>query len=215
MKKLSFLVFALALGFTLSACGPKAETTKNNDKGYKASDVENADQAESFSGSLNDLIKRNQPLKCTYSNGTDGSGTVYVSGDRVRAQVSAEVEGVKSVINSLKIGSWQYMWKEGDMVGTRFNITEEEMKELQEKTKQYNQTQTADAVDFETKLDYKCMSWSSDQSTFAVPEKVQFTDMTSMMKKTLSEMDTQIKGVCAACANLTGTSKTECLKLCQ
>ncbi len=212
MKKLSFLVLALAMGLTLSACGPKTESGKNLDKGNNAL---GADQSESFSGSLKDLIGRNKPLKCTYSDGSSQSGTVYVSGDKVRVQVSAEVDGQKTMVNSLKLGTWQYMWREGDKAGTKFNFTEEEIKQMQEKAKQYNQPEAANTVDFDTRLDYKCMSWSSDESTFSVPGEVEFTDMTSMMKKTLSEMDTQIQSVCSACTNLTGTAKTECMKLCQ
>jgi len=217
MKKIVLtLVLALALSFTVSGCKSKAKPAAEG-QNQPATTAENTAKEESFSGSINDLIKRGVPSKCTYTqiNGSvKQSGTVYIQG--VNAKTYLETEGNDKIdkMHALKLGDWQYMWNDGEKKGTKFNFTEEEMKKIQEASQQFEQAKQD--VDFDTKLDYKCYPWIADQSMLTVPANVIFDDLTPMMKQAITQMG-QLKssGMCAACAQLSGEAKIQCEKACK
>ncbi len=222
MKKILSLAAVLALGVLLLAgCGPKPADQANN-ANTATGQTTNTNTAlanqqkseETFSGSLNELMKRGQPTKCTFSyteNGSSQQGEVYISGDKARVNTKMNTDGKVSEVYVIKKGTEYYMWgSEMAGKGTKFVFTEADEKALQEKS----QTPEANKnVDFNKKADYKCGAWIPDNSLFTVPTNVQFQDMTAVFKDMLDQNGQIQQEVCKMCDSLpVGTAKDNCIK---
>ncbi len=219
MKKTALiLVLALAVGFSLAACKPKTTPAQTGAQNQPPANTQAEAKEEAFSGSVNDLMARGVPSKCTYNSTAENvkqSGVVYIQGKNANTYMETEIDGKIDKMHVLKLGDWQYMWTEGEKQGSKFMFTEEEMKQLQEKSEQFQQDNNQSGVDLDSKLDYKCVPWVPNSSVFAVPTDVTFQDLTQMMKQSLQQMD-QIKAqMCQACGMMSGQAKTDCLKACQ
>lgn len=223
MKKIISLAAVMALGaLLLAGCGskPAANQTNNTDAAAGQTGNTNADQTakpkaeETFSGSLNELMKRGQPTKCTFNYAENGSiqqGEVYISGDKARVNTTMTADGKASQVYVIKKATEYYMWgSEMPGKGTKFVFTEADEKALQEKS----QTQEANKnVDFNKKGDYKCGIWLADNSLFNVPANIEFTDMTSLLKDMMNQNSGMQQEICKMCDNLpAGAAKDNCVK---
>ncbi|MBU1036735.1 hypothetical protein KKF32_01700 [Patescibacteria group bacterium] len=139
-------------------------------------------QEETFSGSIQDLIKKGKAAKCTYEGGDESqkfSGVVYISDKKARQDVTGEEDGEKIETHIIVDDRWTYMWTSKDPgKGMKMYIdtSEEEIKEFKEEAEEAYQEQ-----DLEKEIDFKCSKWKVDQSKFTLPSDIDFTDMSAMM----------------------------------
>ncbi len=187
----------LSKNATKSAQVPTEKTQKTNT------------QAEQTTKSLLDLVNSGQKLRCTYktaiANGTS-DGTVYISGQNIRADFNATVQGQKPTQTSMiKNRTTTYIW--GSIMqgkGIKMTTSLDAMAQSKE---------AAQYVDPTQKLDYSCAPWNVDSSLFTAPSNVEFTDMTNLMvpKATVTGTQTQTAPSSSdPCAQLTGSVKTAC-----
>jgi len=213
MKKITPILLGLALVMTLAACGAKKADQPADQTGGA-----NQQADENFSGSIDDLIARKIPSKCTYQSvvgETKQSGTVYIQGANARTYLEMAANGETLKMNALKVGDWQYMWNEGMMTGNKINMVDPEFIALQKKYKDQAAEQKGTNVDFGAKMNLKCRVWVPDAATFSVPTNVQFSDMTQMMKAAAQSAEGSKASICNMCGSLTGEAKDECLQACQ
>jgi hypothetical protein len=219
MKKILSLAAVLGLGaLLLAGCGQKPADQASNvpadQKNTNNTQTAQQKSEEDFAGSLNDLMKRGQPTKCTFSyseNGSSQQGEAYISGDKARVNTKMTTDGKISEVYVIKKGTEYYMWgSEMAGQGTKFVFTEADEKAMQEKS----QTPEANKnVDFNKQADYKCGAWIVNNSLFDIPTNVKFQDMTAVFKDMLNQNSQLQQEVCKMCDSLpAGTAKDNCVK---
>lgn len=125
--------------------------------------------AGAFSGSMADLSKRGGSWKCTVDTSTAqaaSSGTVYVSGKKVRAEFAMNVQGY-GTMNSYMIadGEYTYSWSSAMPQGVKAKMTAEETS---------SPATSGESMDANSKYSYNCEAWTADESKFVVPTDVTF-----------------------------------------
>lgn len=170
MKKIFIGALLLAIAITLAACGaPKGVGQK-------------ADQGEAFNGSVQDLIKLGKSTKCVLQ-GKEGdsiaSGTTYISGNKARGDFQMTGAGETATNGHfISDGTWMYSWNDASKdQAVKFKIDEMQKPEFK------GQADTKGASNYEDIMDYKCYSWTANQSSFVPPADINFTDFSETMKQ--------------------------------
>ncbi len=140
------------------------------------------DVDEDFFGSMEDLMGRGIPLKCTYeelgeNDGVLGEVIIYVANDKMHTEMDIEAmggEGENMKMDMIIDGDWVYIWNDLQAEGMKMKTTEmqgyEDLEEDQEVT------------DLKEEVNMKCRPWIKDSSKFEIPTEVVFNDMTQMME---------------------------------
>lgn len=174
--KISLVIISALL---LSACNGKTPTGTNQAA---------APTEQSQSSSIRDLIALGKNQQCTVSMSqtddkgikTDTTGTIYISGKNLAEQVQIVSSDPKvKTINMMMIsdGTTMYTWDQsGTLPGMKLAIPTPAATGT---TPSNTQTQS---VDLDKKFDMKCSNWAVDNSKFAVPTNIKFTDLTQLMK---------------------------------
>lgn len=156
--------------------------------------------------SLLDLLTGGKTQSCTFtyagSDGTKTDGTVYISGTKMRGDISTITSSKKeSKITMIRDGDITYIWGSDLPTGIKMTLSANDLKSNTQANQYFNSTQ---------KTDYKCSPWSVDSSMFSVPTNIKFTDISSMMKGIVSPTGT-IQTGSDPCASITDpTTKTAC-----
>lgn len=166
-------------------------------KGRSNSSVTPVATQEQSASSLKDLISKGLAQSCTFSSG-GSSGTVYVSGGKVRTDYDTTVDGKVTTSHMIVDGNTSYIWTEGQATG--FKMTFEASGTPSAET---TNAPAAGGFDSSANMNYKCKTWAVDASQFALPAGVQFTSFGGSTSGPASQ--------CSYCDSLTGDSKTQCL----
>ncbi len=125
--------------------------------------------------SLKALLARAGSHKCTFTDtaeGTETSGTVYLSDGKLRGDFSSMSEGKTVMSHVLADGSGAtQVWMDDFPQGFKMNMNEMEA-----------QAAESGAVDFNKELDYSCETWTVDANAFTAPAGMTFMDMNAMMQ---------------------------------
>jgi hypothetical protein len=189
MKKTVYAI--LLLGFvslTLTACTKKVgEKGVTENGGAKET---TANEGETFSSSLKDLMNLGRSVKCTYefSDGqVTSKGVTYVSGEKTRSEATVVTpEGEEIISNTIVEGNTMYSWSDQDKKGIKITWSDEDMDEdmdLPEAGDSYEYN------DLNKEMDYKCSPWIPDNSKFEAPNDVEFVDYNQMINDTMKMME--------------------------
>lgn len=183
-------VFPLVIFFAilLSACTTKAPVGTENQAGENKPVETETEQSQS--SSLRELLALGKNQKCTVTTTsadddgtkTDTVGTIYISGKKMAQEVSVtstDKEIPKINMRMISDGSYVYTWNT-DTKNQGMKMKFEET-QAEDKTPDTNNTQ-AKGVNMDEKYDMKCTGWVVDNSKFAIPADVQFTDLSEMLK---------------------------------
>lgn len=182
-KKILVVACLLVMTTVFSGCDLPGRD-KNQEAAKEGTNTEQnqeGDKEELSFGSMQDLLIHGKPLKCTYSDVSDGegevTGVVYIANNKRRTEFKViEKETDKKLeMNSIFAGEWMYSWSDSTTEGMKMNIKEIKGDVQFEK---YSQGET-DTM--KKKIDYKCRPWIIDNSKFTVPLDVDFKDMTEIM----------------------------------
>jgi hypothetical protein len=159
--------------------------------------------------SLKDLLAKGVAQTCTFSNDAS-SGTVAISGGKVRGDFDATVEG--NVVKSHMIvdGNTSYIWMDGQATGFKATFDAEAAKDSSTTTPKTAQG----SIDANESLNYNCKPGIINASAFDLPKDVSFTEF-SIPTIAPSAKDSgtgSTSDQCAVCNSLSGDSKTQCLK---
>lgn len=178
--------------------------------------TENVEEESNTESDLSSILKSGKTQQCNFSydgiNGATTTGIAYLSGDKMRTDVSTMTNGKSSTVYVIRNGDNNFIW------GTDFpNNTGMKMTlSIDEYTKNENSKKYFDPS---MKTDYKCESWTVDSSVFTPPSNVKFQDLSQMMQgiikaisKTPSGGTTGASSECSICNSLTGDAKTACMK---
>ena len=180
---------------------------KNGDTNEVASNTATTDtksQAASESTSIKSLLASGGSKKCTFTStegATSSNGTVYVAGGKFRGDFSATANGKVMGSHMISSGTDSYMWMDGMTTGFKMKLDD---------TAKTGTTAQSQSVDPNKNFDFKCDSWSADNSMFSLPSGVQFSDMSSMMGGASGSVPGGAN-MTATCAGLSEPAKSQCM----
>lgn len=200
MKNKKLLIIGGIVIAILVVGGVFLATRSKDDKSQQSAQTNTeASGAGTESTSLNSLLSSGQNKKCTYSykdeSGNTSNGTVYITSGKMRGYFTATTANGEVKSNILILDSGQYGWQEGSATGYKFNINTDNAQQ---------QNQSQQSVDQNKNYDFSCTSWSVDDSQFAMPAGVTFTDLSAQAQQVQ-------QGASQICAGLTdATARAAC-----
>ncbi len=166
---------------------------------------------------LASIIGSGKTQKCSFSSKNESSqtkGTAYLSGKKLRTDLSTQVNGKTSMVYVIRNGDENYIWGTEFPNNTGMKITMS-MDEMMGKSDTSNEAQKY--FDANMDVDYKCENWNVDEKILTPPTNIKFQDLSEMMQmmlKNVSKTPTSSTGSneCSICNSLTGDAKSACLK---
>ncbi len=136
--------------------------------------------------SLDAALATGQDFFCTFKEkDSDDAGTIFVSGNKFRANFEGEVQGNKTQTHMAFDGDWYYVWMSS---GMPFKMKADLVKDgsgtqtIQEAVKKsINPTKKAEVI---------CMPWEKNEDILALPKGMEFTDLSTIMNNQVSPIPT-------------------------
>ncbi|MDQ5883555.1 MAG: hypothetical protein QG654_469 [Patescibacteria group bacterium] len=173
MAKIIFSILVLGgLGFLIFSSNKKDENLSPSTNESVAESQEK-EETKDFSEktSLARLMEKGGDYQCTFTHETqagDSSGTVYISGKKIRGDFVSKV----SIAGLPDIGDVKtFMISDGESVYTWSSMTSDGYKAPINKDVT---SQDSSGVPTNQELDYKCIGWKVDQSKFSLPTNITF-----------------------------------------
>lgn len=173
MKILYALVGLAVLGggawFFLQMQGAAVPETPQNTVSQNPQANTPSDEAQNFSGSMQELMARGGSWTCDVSSTAGGiasSGTTYVANGMVRSDFTSNIPQVGNIESHMIVrDGLAYTWTSMMNQGFKFPISEGEgeAEVSAEVAAQVNQD-----------YDFSCRPWAVDVSTFALPSGIEF-----------------------------------------
>ncbi len=131
--------------------------------------------SESFTGKISDLFNLGKTVHCTYSTDTT-KGDIFVANKKMGGVFTVtSSDGKEMSSNVVSDGEWMYLWSSSMPNGIKMNVSDVT------KSDTTNSNTSATAA-LNSSNNYKCDPWLLDETKFAVPTNMTFTDASSMMK---------------------------------
>jgi len=172
-----------------------------------AKPTETATTVSQVKGTLKGLLTSALPQTCTFTGDNGATGSVYVSGGKMRGDFQEMNQGKTFSGHMIIDSGYTYFWSDAMTRGMKMALSEV-------------QTTTTPAagqgVDVNQSVSYSCKPWVPDASMFALPANVTFTTFTMPTgAMTTGAMTPPSAGApanaCAACDNLpAGPAQTAC-----
>lgn len=169
----------------------------------------------SVSNSLTSLLKSGKTQQCSFSSddlgGGSTKGVVYVTGNKMRSDVTISTAEKESSISVIRNGDDNYIWGSEFPNSTGIKMTlslDEYASDSGSDSKKY--------FDPTKKVDYDCSGWTVDSFVFNPPSNIKFSDFSAMMESMMKISKTPTGGTgnssqCSVCNSLSGDAKTACL----
>lgn len=176
-----------------------------------------ASGTQSAVSSLKDLIAKNIPQTCTFSDnqgGVENSGTMYMAGGKVRGDFESKTtDGKTAKSHMIEDGNTSYIWSDDSNMG--FKSTFDSKATSAPGVKDLGTPSETGSFDASAGMNYKCSAWSPDASKFALPKGVTFQSfgVPSIPDKTSTEPGAAApsnSSQCSYCDSLTGDSLAQC-----
>lgn len=169
------IVIALLAGFFMR----NKNTAEVKDNMGKTLPEQEAAQPQGMQNTLKGLLGLGQSQTCTYNVGEGlGTSTVYVAGGKMRTDTLVKTGTSDFVSHTIMDGQSVYSWMDGQKTGYKMDFAS-----MQGNTMKGDVNNSGQAnIDPNKQFDFKCSRWSVDNSKFALPTGVEFTDMTKMMQ---------------------------------
>lgn len=164
----------------LGGCGTATTTTVN----VMPTTAEKV-QTGSAATSLKDLLAGGKDQKCTWTveeNGSNMTGTLYISGKKFKQEVTVIDPETKAEnqMFSLSDGESIYTWSSA--MGTQgFKTSIAEMQNVA--TGAPTSVPAQGKVDLNKQYQYQCEPWTVGEADLAPPTNVTFTDMASQLQQ--------------------------------
>lgn len=154
--------------------------------------------------SFQELFSMGANQKCEVTDPQGSTGTIYIGTGKVRADFATTYANQTATFHLYSDGKTVFLWQDGSAEGWKVNtatLTDATATDSMFKTLNSN-------------VNYSCSSWIADNSLFAIPSNVVFTDYSEMLKtmqQQMSEEGRSMSAACQACAQLTGDAQMQCL----
>lgn len=147
-------------------------------KSQPAQAIQGEAQTQASSGSIASLVARGGSWKCSVTHTSDKdstSGTVYVSGSKVRGDFESTVASAGAVqSHMISDGVDVYVWSNQMPSGMKMKAVAS--------SDGGTQTTGGQSDYYNQNYDYNCEPWTVDQSQFTLPSDITFNDMSAMLQ---------------------------------
>lgn len=206
------VIIALVVGFMMMRQNTaKAPGVADNSSESESMQQDKGEQA----GTLKDLFTMTTSQTCTFANtdGTSATGTVYVSGGKVRGDFSTSASGeAQQAMHMIVKDQTSYLW--GDALqGKGIKMAFADMEAPADATKPSSQQSTS--LNTNQAVKYSCKPWVVDASVFELPSGVEFSDFGAAMQTQMKAAQegaamSNVSASCAQCAALSGDAQVQC-----
>lgn len=181
MKRFSMLSLALMTVLGLAGCGqPKTVTPAPVPSNTPVVAETTVAPAESFNGTLEQLMTQGKSVAChtvSDSDGTKMEGDFYIDnkGGRTRSNSTITTQNMPTQETMMIMDKdFVYMWTAGEKTGFKYPVIKDEPVT----DDQINKSKLPEAQKDirKEKFDFKCQTWQVDESMFAVPTEITFSD---------------------------------------
>lgn len=190
-KSLSFSLILLSALF-LSACG-----VKDNNSSTTTPSLEQEGNSSSFS--LRDLIAKNIPQKCIWtdnSQDTESSGSMIISGQKFNQKITIKQDGVTSNMYSISDGVYVYTWQDNADKNTptafkmKLDVVQDSQDKLndQEEMEEDDYSESNQSIDLDQDYNYNCSPTMVSDSDFQPPKDIEFVDYSQFLEDIQSKM---------------------------
>lgn len=198
-KVIITVVIAIALagvgGFLVFGSG--GDSTENTQTKVSEETTENS--------SFNQLLARGDNAKCTYDytdeNGNRSYGTAYFAREKMFGDfTNITADGTTYQANMIRDGDTQYVWEKDSREGYKTNVSQS----VEETQKEQSET-----IDPDQNYEFKCVSWSVDNSMFEVPGDVTFVNLSEQLKQVQQQTQKAVESACAQISDPTARAACE------
>lgn len=158
---------------------------------------------------LKEFMAMSGTQQCQFNDAETGnSGAVFIDAGKMRGDFNSSVNGKITPSHMINDGKDIYFWMDDQATGFKTSLSAIEGMS--------GHTGSAQTVDINKEVDYKCESWTADPVKFAVPTEVKFQDMAAMMNNMTNSAAPNVpnggnmEAACAACDNLQGSQRDQC-----
>lgn len=172
------------------------------DESSEDAGVESASENTSF----NQLLASGENARCTYDytdeSGNRSYGTAYFSGDdRMYGDfTNVSAEGTTNQAYVVRNGDIQYVWQAGSNEGFKTDVSQ---------STEETQTETSQNLDPDQNYEFKCVSWTVDESLFELPNDVEFVDIAEQLQQVQEQTQNAIENVCSQISDPTARAACE------
>ncbi len=142
------------------------ESSQITEQTEQADKVSTDTKGDTSQKTIKDFLAITTSQKCTVNHSSGvavSSGTVYVSGGKIRADFVANTSGQTVGVHFVVNGPDAFTWIDGYPVGFKVPVSMAD--------KPSSQT---GGIDINQKLDYSCVPWAVDSSVFVTPTGITF-----------------------------------------
>lgn len=184
------------LGGTGEEMNDPSTSSGQGEEVMEENNEEVSDESENFTGNLASLFGLGRNVMCSFAQNdefAEGSGTVYVAGDRVRADYQMMIKEGGGQMNGSSIVKDDTVYAWGS---TPFGDFATKHSQLDDADTGNGDSQ---GFDLNEELDYECKRWNVDNSKFDLPSGVNFDDINANMQQMMGNID-MVEGLeCSAC----------------
>jgi hypothetical protein len=178
-KKLFLIGSLLGVGvLILGGCGPTAPTVKVEPT------ITPTPKTETAKAALKDLLAGGKDQQCTWTtveNGSNVSGTMYISGKKFRQDRNITDPKTQAVTQSYNLSDGESVYTWGGTLGTRgIKVSLTTIESVVTGTPSQTPSQVNDVLN--QQYQYQCQPWTPDNSQFTPPTEVIFSDMSNLLK---------------------------------
>lgn len=181
MKKLLPIVLIgvviLGVGAYLLSQNRETQVTEQGEQDKQVTIQQADEEAETFTGSLREMLGLGRAMRCTWSKGEAASGVAWVKGEMFYSEIEAQGEQNYSIFKDNCMWSWQ----EGRPQGVKMCFSPEEAEELISGESEASQ-QTDTGTSMPTEVQYNCQPTAVSDNKFNPPEDIEFLDVDQMMQ---------------------------------
>ena len=210
-KKLGLIIIVLVLllGGGAYVMMSKSKSAPVSPTTTEAKPTETTTTASQVKGTLKSLLTAGIPQSCTFTNDTGASGSVYVSGGKMRGDFQTTSQGKTFSGHMIIDSGYSYLWSDAMARGMKIA-----MSDVQPTGTAATNSQS---MDVNQTVSYSCKPWVPDSSMFTLPANVTFTTFT--MPKSMGTTGAMTPpssagapaNACSACDNLpAGPAQTAC-----
>jgi len=155
---------------------------------------------------LKDLIAKGITESCTYKT-DNSSGSIYMNGGKVRADITTQAEGQNSptISHMIITDGFTYLWTDDRSTGIKMTYNPNATPSATGTT-----NNSSEVLNPDLNLNYVCSPWGADTGKFTLPTNINFMEFNAQVPVQTSG-PTGSSSQCSYCDNLSGTQKTSCL----
>lgn len=170
--KLRIVYLVLPLIFVAAGCGPASKQTADNSK-----------QEQKTSTTIEDIIKNGESYHCTFKmdpkeyGGLNGTVDIYADAksEKIRTNMEAITGNTKNITSMISDKEYIYTWSGANAKTGMKTVNPKPVDANPSDTTKTSDTAKIDEL--KKNLDLKCNSWIVDDSMFALPANIKFTEI--------------------------------------